>query len=81
MSAALAAPFGLTMKLACFSDTRAPPRAKPFSPQASIRRAAWSLGGLRNTLPALGSDSGCVAMRLREQFLHARARGFAVAAA
>ena len=51
------------MKLACFSETRAPPRSKPFRPQDSIRRAAWSLGGLRNTLPALGSDSGCVAMR------------------
>src|SRR6185503_10551474 len=42
MSAALPLPSGLTMKLACFSETRAPPRPKPFSPQASIRRAAWS---------------------------------------
>ena len=63
MSAARPAPRGLTMKFACFSDTRTPPRAKPLRPQLSISRAAWSPGGLRKTLPALGSDSGCAAMR------------------
>ena len=51
------------MKFACSSDTRAPPIAWPFRPAASISRAAWSPGGLRNTLPAFGSESGCVAMR------------------
>ena len=30
----------LTMKLACLGETIAPPIAKPFRPQASIRRAA-----------------------------------------
>src|SRR5262249_53231775 len=60
ISAAFAIPLGLTMKFACFSDTRAPPRSRPFRPQDSMRRAAWSPGGLRNTLPAFGSDSGCV---------------------
>ena len=34
------APPGLTMKFACFSDTRAPPIARPLRPQASISRAA-----------------------------------------
>ena len=33
------------------------------NPQVSMRCAAWCLGGLRNTLPALGSESGWVAMR------------------
>ena len=51
------------MKFACFVDTSAPPIAKPLSPQASTRRAAWSPGGLRNTLPAFGRESGCVAIR------------------
>src|SRR6185503_7233887 len=69
MSAALAAPSGLTMKLACFSDTRAPPRASALRPQDSMRRAAWSPGGLRNTLPALGSCNGCEAMRLASNSL------------
>src|SRR6185312_6201369 len=64
MSAARARRAGLTMKLACFIDTSAPPIAWPLRPQLSMSRAAWSPGGLRNTLPALGSDSGCVAMRL-----------------
>src|SRR6266545_3140658 len=36
MSAALPAPSGLTMKLACFSDTRAPPIVKPFKSHDSI---------------------------------------------
>ena len=40
-----AAPFGLTMKFACFSDTRAPPTLKPLSPHDSISRAAWSPAG------------------------------------
>ena len=65
MSSALAAPPGLTMKLACFSDTRAPLRSIFFSPERWISLAAvLPSGGLRNTLPALGSCSGCVARRL-----------------
>src|SRR5581483_6952370 len=63
ISAARAPPSGLTMKFACFSEMRAPPTAKPLRPQASMRRAAWSPSGLRNTEPAFGSPSGCVAMR------------------
>ena len=51
------------MKFACFSDTCAPPIRVPFKPAASIRRAAWSPGGLRNTEPALGKSSGWVATR------------------
>jgi len=39
ISAALASPL-LIIKLACFSDTTAPPIAYPFKPQASIRRPA-----------------------------------------
>src|SRR5262249_8665294 len=65
MSAALAVPPGLTMKLACFSDTRAPPRSSFFSPLDWIRRAAvLPSEGLRNTLPAFGSCSGCELRRL-----------------
>jgi hypothetical protein len=51
------------MKLACFGETWAPPRRKPFRPAASINRAAWSPGGLVNTEPQLGSPIGCVALR------------------
>ena len=51
------------MKLACFVETCAPPTVKPLSPHDSISRAAWSPGGLRKTLPALGRLSGCVATR------------------
>ena len=50
-------------KLLCSSDTCAPPIAIPFNPAASISRAAWSSGGLRNTEPAFGSCSGWLAMR------------------
>src|SRR6185369_4868278 len=65
MSAALAAPPGLTMKLACFSEMRAPLRSSFFRPLDWIRRAAvLPSDGLRNTLPAFGSCSGCVARRL-----------------
>src|SRR6185312_1752154 len=63
MSAARARRSGLTMKFAWRSETRAPPIAWPLSPHDSMSRAAWSPGGLRNTLPAFGNDSGCVAMR------------------
>ena len=63
MSAGAARRRGLTMKFACFSEIRAPPIAWPLSPQASISRAAWSPGGLRNTEPAFGWLSGWVAMR------------------
>ena len=64
------------MKFACISDTRAPPIAYPLRPQASMRRAAWSPGGLRNTLPAFGIASGCDAMRRASSSLM-RARAFA----
>ena len=58
------AAFRLTMKFACISETRAPPiRVAPSSPHDSMSRAAWSPGGLRNTLPAFDSPSGCVATR------------------
>ena len=30
----------VTMKLACFSETRAPPSRRPFNPAASMSRAA-----------------------------------------
>src|SRR5262249_3634247 len=40
ISEARALPLGLTMKFACFSEMRAPPISRPFSPAASIRRAA-----------------------------------------
>ena len=40
MSEARALPLGLTMKFACFSEMRAPPISRPYSPAASIRRAA-----------------------------------------
>ena len=67
-SAALAPPL-LTMKLECFAEIDAPPMRRPFRPQASISRAAWSPGGLRNTDPALGIPSGCAAMRCASSFL------------
>ncbi len=68
MSAAVAPPV-LTMKFACFSEICAPPMRWPFRPQDSIRRAAKSPGGLRNTEPALGSSSGWVAMRFSSRRL------------
>src|SRR5206468_9762940 len=40
MPAALAFPPGLTMKFESFSTPRAPPRDRPFSPQAPIRPPA-----------------------------------------
>ena len=57
--------WSLTMKLACFSETTAPPIRSPLSPAASIRRPAESPGGLRKTLPADGSPSGWWAWRQR----------------
>src|SRR5437660_635954 len=75
MSEARAFPFGLTMKFACFSEIRAPPISWPLSPQASIRRAAYFPGGLRNTEPAFGSSRGCSAIRFASSSLmRARAR-------
>ena len=50
-SAALALPV-LTMKLACFGLTMAPPTRRPLSPSSSMRRPAESPSGLRKTLPA-----------------------------
>ena len=41
------------MKLACLSLITAPPMRVPFNPTASIRRPAFSSGGLRNTDPTL----------------------------
>ena len=71
MSAAVAL-FAFTMKFECFVETCAPPMVKPFRPLASIRRAAWSSGGLRKTLPAFGSFSGCDATRcMRSSFTRA----------
>ncbi len=62
----VAVPFwSLTMKLACFSDTTAPPIRRPLSPAASISRPAESPGGLRKTLPADGMPSGWCAWRQR----------------
>ena len=55
--------WSLTMKLACFSETTAPPIRVPLSPAASISRPAESPGGLRKTLPADGSPSGWCAWR------------------
>ena len=42
-------------KLACLSDTTAPPTRRPLSPAASMSRPAESPGGLRNTEPAFGA--------------------------
>ena len=53
------------MKLACFSETTAPPIRRPLSPAASISRPAESPGGLRKTLPADGRPSGWWAWRQR----------------
>ena len=64
------------MKFACFSEIRALPIAWPFSPHASMRRAACSPGGLRNTEPAFGRLSGWVAIRRASSSL-IRARAFA----
>ncbi len=48
-----AVPFwSLTMKLACFSETTAPPIRRPLRPASSMRRPADSPSGLRKTLPA-----------------------------
>ena len=59
-----AVPFwSLTMKLACFSETTAPPIRVPLSPAASISRPAESPSGLRKTLPADGRPSGWWAWR------------------
>jgi hypothetical protein len=60
---------GIDDEVGVLPDTRAPPRSRPFSPQASISRAAWSPAGLRNTLPALGKESGCEAMRFSSSSL------------
>src|SRR5204863_9277134 len=54
-----------TRKLACFSETTAPPTRSPFNPAASISRPAESPDGLRKTLPADGSPSGWWACRQR----------------
>ncbi len=45
-------PSSAWMKLACFSDTRAVPTRKPFSPVSSMSRPAESPGGFTNTEPA-----------------------------
>src|SRR5262245_5546482 len=57
-------PRSVTMKLACRVLTAAVPSRWPFSPAASISRPAWSPAGLRKTLPAFWSASGCVACRV-----------------
>ena len=77
---ARAALSGLTMKFACFSDTRAPPIAKPLRPAALDQpRRMIAVGGLRNTLPAFGSAERLGRDALREQLLDARARVVAIA--
>ncbi len=60
MSAALASR-SLTMKLACRSETTAPPMRSPLSPACSIKRAAKSPSGLRNTDPAFAVCTGWAA--------------------
>ena len=50
------------------------PRVKPLSPHDSMSRAAWSPGGLRKTLPALGWLERLGGHALHEQRLHARHR-------
>ena len=62
-----AVPFrSLTMKFACFSETRrAADRAGPSARAASIRRPAESPGGLRNVEPADGIPSGWCSRRQR----------------
>ena len=53
----------LTMKLACFGLTVAPPSVTPLSPRPSISAPAdGPSGGLRNTLPALGMPEGLVGL-------------------
>jgi hypothetical protein len=59
------------MKFACFSDTCAPSICVPLRPAASIRRAAWSPGGLLNTEPALGSCKRLGRHAAFQQFAHA----------
>ena len=61
-SRAVASPV-FTMKFACSSDTWAPPIRMPLSPARSTSDPADSPGGLRNTLPHVGSVSGCVFFR------------------
>src|SRR5450759_3458094 len=51
-------PGDTTMKLACLSETRAPPRRWPIHPAASTSRPAESPSGLVNTDPQLRSRSG-----------------------
>ena len=55
--------WSLTMKLACFSLTTAPPTRVPFRPSRSMMPPAESSVGLRNTLPADGMPSGWWAWR------------------
>ena len=57
--------WSLTMKLACFSDTTAPPIRVPLRPASSMSRPAESPAGLRKTLPADGRPSGWCAWRQR----------------
>ena len=53
-----------SMKFACTGEMRAPPIAKPFSPQAS---SSWPLvrspGGFLNTEPNVRAFRGCAAVR------------------
>ena len=56
----------LTMKLACFSLTDAPPTRMPFRPSSSMSAPAdGPSAGLRKTLPAEGMPSGWCAWRQR----------------
>ena len=53
------APGSATKKLACFSETTAPPTRMPLQPAASMRRPAESPGGLVNTEPAFCPPGWC----------------------
>ena len=54
-----ARPGSATKKLACFSDTTAPPTRRPLQPAASMSRPAESPGGLVNTEPAFCPPGWC----------------------
>ena len=67
------------MKFACFSETRAPPIVYAFEAAGLDQPGGVIARRVAETLPALGSCSGCVAMRRRQQFADPLARGGAVA--
>ena len=75
MSAAVAPPV-LMMKLACFGETSAPPMRAPFRPATSIRRAAWSPGGILEHRAAAREPDGLACLAFRDKCPDAvRSRG------